>query len=160
VAVEACGVGLEIAEEPRVVPRSCSPDLLRALLAGRDGSGRLIVPVVATLPAEAAAAGIGMSSLRFNIDLQIDLPELAPLADSLRFGDLVALLDHDHRHARRHAPGWIAIGVIAHGTSAGGGHGFGMATVLSGPADRLALMISPEARLDRLLPLPWRTDER
>jgi len=65
----------------------------------------------------------------------------------------VAVLDQDHRYARCYRSGWVAIGVICHGASVGGGHGFGMMTLLSAPADRLALASSTEARLGGLLAL-------
>ena len=151
--VEAEGVGLRIEGEPDIVANSCSATLLERLIAGHDAEGRLRVPVIVTLPAEAAAAGIGMAAARFNIDLQIDQPPIAALAADLCFGDVVALLDQDHRYGRRYRPGWVAIGVICHGASVGGGHGFGMMTLLSAPADRLALASSTEARLGRLLAL-------
>jgi hypothetical protein len=151
--VEAEGVGLRIEGEPDIVANSCSAPLLERLIDGYDAQGRLRVPVIVTLPAEAAAAGLGMAAQRFNIDLQIDQPPIAALAAELRFGDVVALLDQDHRYARCHRAGWVAIGVICHGASVGGGHGFGMMTLLSAPADRLALQPSTEARLGRLLAL-------
>jgi hypothetical protein len=68
---------------------------------------------------------------------------------------VVALSDHDHRFGRQYRPDWVAIGVIAHGHSIGGGHGFGFATLISAPKDRLTLVQNPDARLDRLLDLPW-----
>jgi hypothetical protein len=149
--IEAEGVGLRIEGEPDIVMNSCSAPLLERLVAGYDAAGRLVVPVVVALPAEAAAAGIGMEATRFNIDLQVDQPPIAELAAGLRFGDVVALLDHDHRYGRRYHPGWVAIGVICHGASVGGGHGLGMMTLLGAPASRLALPSSAEARLGRLL---------
>ena len=149
--IEAEGVGLQVEGEPDIVLNSCSPQLLERLTPGHDETGRLILPVVTSLPAEAAAAGIGMAAMRFNIDLQVDQPPIAELAMGLRFGDVVALLDHDHRFGRRYRPGWVAIGVICHGASVGGGHGFGMMTLLSAPAERLALPLSAAASLGRLL---------
>jgi hypothetical protein len=149
--VEAEGVGLRIEGEPDIVANSCSAPLLQELIASYDAEGRLRVPVVVTLPAEAAAAGLGMAAQRFNIDLQVDQPPIEALAGDLSFGDVVAVLDQDHRYGRRYRPGWVAIGVICHGASIGGGHGFGMMTLLSAPADRLALTESTEARLGRLL---------
>ena len=124
-------------------------------MAGRAPDGRLRIPVVATLPAEAAAAGIGMDVARFNIDLQIDQPPVALPASGLRFGDLIAVLDQDHRFGRRFAPSWLVVGAIAHGHSIGGGHGLGMVSLLSGPAERIALERSPAATLHDLLRLPW-----
>jgi hypothetical protein len=98
VLVDGCGVGLEIAGESEVAVHSCSPELLNGLVPGRARDGRLRVHVVATLPPEAAAAGLGMDVARFNIDLQVDQPPMAAVAAGLRFGDLVAVLDQDHRY--------------------------------------------------------------
>jgi len=155
VAIDAVGLGLAIAEEPDVAVHSCDPALLDALLLGRDGAGRLQVAVRMVLPAEAAGAGIGMSALRFDIDLMVDEPPVAALAGDLRFGDVIALAGQDHRFLRTPRPGWVAVGVVCHGRSIGGGHGLGMVTLLSGPPDRLNIVERPDARLDRLLPLPW-----
>jgi hypothetical protein len=165
VAIEACGVGQVVADEPDVAVHSCSPELLERLLERRGDDGRLLerrgddgrlrVPVRAILPPEASGAGIGMSAARFDIDVLVDEPPVAELAADLRFGDVVALLDQDHRWVRTPRPGWVAIGVMCHGRSVGGGHGFGLVTLLSGPADRLALDLAPDARLDRLIPMPW-----
>lgn len=157
VAIEAVGLGLSIADEPDVAVHSCAPALLSALLTGRDADGRLQVPVRAVLPAEAAGAGIGMSALRFDIDLLVDEPPVAELAADLRFGDVIALTDQDHRYLRAPRNGWVAIGIVCHGRSAGGGHGFGMVTLLSGPMERLVPVVRPDARLDRLVALPWVT---
>jgi Domain of unknown function (DUF4438) len=154
VAVEAVGVGIKVADEPDLACHSCAPNLLRRLLS-RAADDRLSVPVVAILPPEAAAAGIGMAVERFNMDLQDDQSPVAERARDLRFGDVVALLDHDHRFGRQYRPGWLAIGVIAHGHAIGGGHGFGFATLFSAPKSRVAVVQDRDARLDRLLDLPW-----
>jgi Domain of unknown function (DUF4438), N-terminal/Domain of unknown function (DUF4438), C-terminal len=150
VAVEAVGVGLEVEDEPDLAVHSCAPELLAKLLSGRDADGRIRVPVVTVLPAEAAAAGIGMAVERFNMDLQDDQPGIVERARSLRFGDLVGIEDHDHRYGRQYRRGWLTVGIIAHGRSIAGGHGFGFTTLLTAPAGRLALVRSDAARLDRL----------
>ncbi|MFN8622651.1 MAG: DUF4438 domain-containing protein [Chloroflexota bacterium] len=155
VAIDALGVGLAIDGEPEIAVHSCDPALLDALVTGRDAAGRLVVPVRAILPIEAAGAGIGMSALRFDIDVLVDEPPVAELAADLRFGDVIAIADQDHRFLRTTRPGFVAIGIVCHGRSAGGGHGFGMVTLLSGPAARFALPLDDGARLGRLVPLPW-----
>lgn len=155
VAIETRGVGLAIDDEPDIACHSCSPELLEVLVTGRAAGGRLRVRVVAELPAEAAAAGIGMPASMFNIDLQVDQPPVDAVAVGLRFGDVVTLLDHDHRWGRQVRAGWVAMGIIAHGHSVAGGHGLGMMTLLSGPADRFVLERSPDATLNRLIPFPW-----
>ena len=155
VAIETRGVGLAIDHEPDIVCHSCSTELLEGLVSGRAADGRLRVSVIAQLPAEAAAAGIGMPASMFNIDLQVDQPPVDALASGLRFGDVVARLDHDHRWGRQMRPGWLAVGIIAHGHSEGGGHGLGMITLLSGPAHRFTLERSSNATLKRFVRFPW-----
>jgi hypothetical protein len=149
--VEAWGVGLQIDQTPEIRFHSCSPELAQRLFTGRDDQQRLIVPISAALPPTAAAAGIGMPAGAFNIDIQIDLTPLSEIASGLRFGDVVALLDHDHRFARRFRSGWVSVGVIAHGRSAAGGHGLGLATILTAPSHLLHLETVPGTRVDRLM---------
>jgi hypothetical protein len=67
----------------------------------------------------------------------------------------VAVLDQDHRFGRQHRPGWAMVGIVSHGTAIGGGHGVGLMTLLTAPVARFDFVPNAEARLDRLLPLPW-----
>lgn len=149
--VVAEGVGLAVADEPDLACHSCSPRLLERLLIGRDGSGRLRLPVRRILPPETAAAGIGMPVWKFNMDLHVDQAPVVALTRDLRFGDIVAVRDQDHRFGRQYRKGWLCVGVIAHGVSVSGGHGFGLMTLLTAPADRLALEEAEDATLSRLL---------
>ena len=113
------------------------------------------MPVVTVLPAEAAGAGQGMSAARFDIDILVPEDPAAGQRNGLRFGDVIAIADQDHRYTRAPRPGYVAIGSVCHGRSVGGGHGYGMVTLLSGPAGRFDLQHSAEARLDRIISLPW-----
>ena len=149
VTIDAIGVGTALAHAPDVTVHSCSPRLLAALLRPKDD--RLRVEVAAFLPAEAAAAGIGMPSDHLNLDLEVGSPPYISLAGGLRFGDVVALADHDHTYGRLLRAGWLTIGVIAHGRSGGGGHGFGFVTLVTGPAERFDVVLAPEANLRALL---------
>lgn len=152
VAIEALGVGLAVADEPNTVFHSCSPTLMARWITGRGADGRLPVPVAAVLPPVAAAAGLGMPAAMFNIDLNTGDPDIrASAGGHLRFGDIVALLGQDHRYGRRPDGDWLAVGVIAHGESVAGGHGFGMMTLLTAPASRVNLVVSREATLALLL---------
>ena len=155
VEIDGCGVGLALDDEGEVAVHSCSPELLDALVPGRTPDGRMRVPVVGTLPPEAAAAGLGMDVARFNIDLQVDQPPVTAVAAGLRFGDVIAVLDQDHRYGRQVREGWLVVGVIVHGHSVGGGHGLGMVSLLSGPATRFSLDQQKGASLTALVRFPW-----
>lgn len=150
--LDACGVGLAIEGEPGVTFHSTSPDLVGSM-ASRAPDGRIRLAVAATLPPVAAAAGIGMPAAMFNMDLNSAVEPVASLARDLRFGDCVAVLDQDHRHGRRHRPGWVMVGVISHGITLAGGHGFGLMTLVTGPADRFDLVTDPSANVARHLSL-------
>jgi hypothetical protein len=152
VAIDAQGLGLAIDDVPEVTLHSCSPMLLHRWLRGREADGRLVVPVAAILPPAAAAAGIGMPAAMFNMDLHIYGEPVAAAAANLRFGDIVAVLDQDHRYSRRFAKDWVAIGVISHGEAGAGGHGHGLMTLLTAPLERLRLELSPDACLGTLMP--------
>jgi len=152
--IEAQGVGLACDAVPDLTCHSCSPQLLSKLVHATD-QGRLKIEVAAILPSIAAAAGIGMPAAMFNMDLNSARPPVAELAKDLRFGDIVAVLDQDHRHGRRHRRGWTMIGAISHGETVGGGHGFGLMTLLTAPSDRFELTQTKTANLATLLDLPW-----
>jgi hypothetical protein len=153
VAIDAQGIGLAIDGMDDVTAHSLSPQLFGAMAT--PGDGRLRIGVAAVLPSIAAAAGIGMPAAMFNMDLHSWSEPVASQAKGLRFGDLVAVLDQDHRFGRQHRPGWAMVGIVSHGTAIGGGHGAGLMTLLTAPAARFDFVPSAGARLDRLLPLPW-----
>lgn len=152
VAIDALGVGLRITGEESLTIHSCDPRLLFWLLDGTDQAGRLRVRVRAVFRPEAAGAGLGMPASHLNLDLDPSLTRdrIAGVPPVLRLGDIVAVEDQDHSHGRRSRKGWLAAGVLCHGRSAGGGHGVGMATLLSGPAARLALVEDNRTNLRQL----------
>jgi hypothetical protein len=156
VAIDAEGVGAELGDR-EVAIHSCDPRLLAGLVEGRTDDGRWRVPVVTVLPPSSAGAGQGMSAARFDLDILVDgLPPDDP-ARHLRFGDIIAIADQDHRTVRAPRSGYLAVGNVCHGRSVGGGHGLGLVTLLSGPVDRFDLVPSTTARLDHIITPPWET---
>lgn len=153
VAIDARGIGLADDEFPDVTCHSCSPALFTAL-ALKTGA-RLRIAVAAILPSVAAAAGIGMPAAMFNMDLHTSSPPVAETAKGLRFGDIVAVMDQDHRFGRQYRKGWAMVGIVSHGTATAGGHGLGLMTLLTAPAERFDFQVSDTAQLAKLLPLPW-----
>ena len=61
---------------------------------GLDNEAKLIVPIMVEFPAEAAAAGIGMPSQRFNLDLHSDQPPMAERYGLHRRQDLSPEFEH------------------------------------------------------------------
>ncbi len=153
IAIDAQGIGLADPEFPDVTFQSCSPAFYEAM--AKPVAGRLKVSVAAVLPSIAAAAGIGMPAAMFNMDLHTSSAPVAEMAKGLRFGDLVAVMDQDHRYGRQHRKGWAMVGIVSHGTATAGGHGLGLMTLLTAPADRFVFETGGAANLAGLLPMPW-----
>jgi hypothetical protein len=154
VVIDAFGVGLQITGQDQVFLHSCDPALLGWMVDGTEPHGRLRIRVSALFGREAAAGGLGMPASRFNLDLDPDLASRpgTGAAATLRLGDIVAVADQDHRSERRFRAGWLAVGVLCHGRSAAGGHGVGMATLLTAPADRISLIADSGASLRMFWP--------
>jgi hypothetical protein len=151
VTVTATGQGLALPEHPGIVVKNCDPALLAAMPGGTRPDGRLEVHIAARVPAEAVGAGAGMASEYANTDL---MGAYAGLGDDLslglegvRIGDIVAVIDADHRFGRGYRPGFLAIGVISTGQCLLFGHGPGPSTLMSGPANRIVLIEDSAANL-------------
>src|SRR5439155_8370641 len=101
-------------------------------------------------------AGIGMSSEWANCDVMLTRPETIERIGigDLRMGDVVAMLDQDHRFGRGYQGGMCAIGVVAHGIGVIPGHGTGVMTIMSGPAESIALERVATANIRDYLALP------
>jgi hypothetical protein len=141
--VRALGQGLRLLDHEDVAARSCSPALLDGLGVLVRPDGRLRLEVVAEIPPFMMGAGLGMSSEWANCDVMFTRREVIERLgfEEIRLGDVVAMLDQDHRFGRGYRRGFCAIGVVAHGGYGGlPGHGMGVATILSGPAEQFDLV--------------------
>ena len=99
VQIYACGLGVRLLDFPNVSVSNCAPGLLRRW-AVRPRGGRLEVPVTHTLPAAIIGSGLGKNSVwRGDFDIQLfDAPTRRRNGlKTLRFGDLVAVIDSDAR---------------------------------------------------------------
>jgi Domain of unknown function (DUF4438) len=154
-SIESRGLGLRLLDHPRVELFNCSPELLeRWRLAQTDG--RLHVPVTHRIPAALMGSGLGRNTA-WRGDYDIQLAD-APMAEkhrlgSLRFGDLVAVVDSSTRHGPSHRGGQVTVGVVVHGDSTVSGHGPGVTPLMSAPATALHLHRDPNANLAALFGL-------
>jgi hypothetical protein len=151
VRVEAVGQGLILEDHRDIVVKNCSPRLLDALGGETLSDGRLEVRVSVVVPPEAVGAGAGMASEYANTDLMGAYPgwgeELSLGLEGLRIGDIVALVDQDHRFGRGYRPGFTTIGVISTGSAALFGHGPGPSSLMSGPSEAFSIVTDNSANL-------------
>ncbi|MGQ0501758.1 MAG: DUF4438 domain-containing protein [Panacagrimonas sp.] len=143
------GLGLRLLDYPRVEVLNCAPRLLAAWgIVERDGV--LHVPVSHRVPASLMGSGLGKNNTWMG-DYDIQLADAATRSryrlDSLRFGDLVAVLDADNRRGPSYRSGRVTIGVIVHGDSTVSGHGPGFTPLLTGSVAQLRPMMDERANL-------------
>ena len=71
--------------------------------------------------------------------------------DKIRFGDFVALLDHDNRYGRTYRQGAISIGIVVHSDCLLAGHGPGVTTLMTCKTGKIKPVIDPKANIADLL---------
>ena len=143
--VEAWGVGLTIQGFEDVQVRSLSPKLLEAMDV-KVQNDRLMVPVVMEVPGKMMGVGVGGAR---SWDIQTCSPELTEQLGlkRLRFGDLVAVKDVNSDWGNTVYEGGIIIGVVSHGPSEIGGHGIGLAVILSSKKRRIEPVVDKKANV-------------
>jgi hypothetical protein len=149
IQIYAVGLGLRLLEYPSIHVFNCSPALLHAWGIGSVGQ-RLQIPVTHGVPARIMGSGLGKNTVwRGDYDIQLFDPATRRRyrLDSLRFGDMVAILDGDVRFGPAYRQGWVTIGVIVHGDSTASGHGPGVTPLLTGPMALLQPVLDPRANL-------------
>lgn len=153
IQVYAYGTGMRLLDHADVKVINCSPRLIARWGLYGD-RGRLVVPVTHVVPSAVMGSGLGKSDVaRGDYDIQMFDPDTVRRfrLGTLRFGDLVAIVDADNRFGRSYRQGYLAIGCVVHGESTVAGHGPGVATLLSGPQRAFSLRRDAKANVARIL---------
>jgi len=149
IQIYSYGLGLSLSDYPDIAVTNCAPGLLRRW-GIRERNGALEVPVTHRVPAGIIGSGLGKNTVwRGDFDIQLFDPAVRRKfgLGSLRFGDLVAVVDHDARFGPAYRAGRTTIGVIVHSDSTVSGHGPGITALMTGPAELLRPIASPAANL-------------
>jgi hypothetical protein len=149
IQIRAVGTGLRLLDHPDVVLHKCSPRLIEGLRLEEDGDGRLVVPVVKTIPSHLMGSGAELMADYVDQDFmsndrsEVDYWEL----DHLRLGDIVAVENQDHSWGRGFYEGAVTIGLIIHGDSAWTGHGPGVLDLMSSRSGGIVTREDPDANI-------------
>ncbi len=138
--VRGYGQGLKLIDHSDVHIYNLDPDLLECWGLKEGKGGSIKVPVSVIVPGHAMGSGIGALSVTsgdYDILCHDETTVKEYGLDRLRFGDFVAVLDHDNRYGRTFRKGAVTIGVVIHSDSPLGGHGPGMTTLMSATDNRL-----------------------
>lgn len=144
------GQGLKLVDYPDITLFNLDPDLLKKMNIKEIGGGKLQVPVTTIVPAACMGSGIGSSNVATgDYDIMTGDPESMQKyhLDKVRFGDFVALMDHDNRFGRDYHKGAISIGVVVHSDCLLAGHGPGVTTLMTCSSPLIEPVIDPHASL-------------
>lgn len=152
--VRGWGQGLELLDYPDVRVTNLDPKLLHKLGIRELGKGRLEVPVAAVVPGHLMGSGVGSLSMGtgdYDI-MTTDRAEIARLGlDKLRFGDVVAIADHDNVYGRSWRKGAVTIGIVIHSDCLVAGHGPGVTTLMASAKPLIVPKKDPHANIAEIM---------
>ncbi len=150
IMVRAHGQGLKLVDYPEIKLYNLDPDLLQKMGIEATEDGRLKVPVTTRVPGTCMGSGVGATDISTgDYDVMTSDPETVAEygLDKMRFGDFVALLDHDNSFGRTYKKGAVSIGVVVHSDCLLPGHGPGITTVMTSATGLIEPVVDPSACL-------------
>ena len=148
------GQGLRLIDYPDIMIYNLDPELLKKLKIRESGNGHLEVPVTTLVPAACMGSGVGSPHVaKGDYDIMTSDPETVKQykLDRIRFGDFVALMDHDNRYGRAFRKGAVSIGIVVHSDCLRAGHGPGVATIMTCKTPLIKPVIDPHANIADIL---------
>jgi hypothetical protein len=154
IIIFARGQGLKLIDYPDIMLYNLDPMLLKKMKTKKSGKTKLEVPVTTIVPAVCMGSGVGATHVaKGDYDIMTSDPETVEeyQLDKIRFGDFVALMDHDNRYGRAYRMGAITIGVVVHSDCLSAGHGPGVTTIMTCKTPLIKPVIDPQANIADLL---------
>lgn len=154
IKIFAKGQGLVLTDYPEILLYNLDPELLAKMNIKPFGKGKLKVPVTTVVPAACMGSGVGaMHVAKGDYDIMTSDPETVKRfrLDQIRFGDFVALQDHDNRFGRAYRQGAITVGIVVHSDCLRAGHGPGVMTLMTCGSSLIEPVIDPKANIAHLL---------
>ncbi|MCG8632367.1 MAG: DUF4438 domain-containing protein [Desulfobacterales bacterium] len=154
IQVRAKGQGLALTDYPGIKLFNLDPDLLEKMKITETGKGTLRVPVTTKVPAACMGSGVGRAHVGAgDYDVMTSDPDTVKKfnLDQMRFGDFVALMDHDNSYGRAFVQGAVSIGIVVHSNCLLAGHGPGISTLMTCPESLIEPVIEPDANIGALL---------
>jgi hypothetical protein len=147
--VKGFGQGLQLLDYPNISVMNLDPSLLDKMHI-KEENKQLHIGVTHILPAHFMGSGLGSASLYsgdYDIMTQDKQMNKQYQLDTLRFGDLVAIKDHNATYGAHYRKGCCTIGIIVHSDSYTSGHGPGVCVLFTSSDDSLIPYIEKDANL-------------
>lgn len=153
ILIKAQGLGLKLVDHRDIHVMNIDPQLFEKLPIKEDEHG-IEVGVVTCVPAHLMGSGLGSAEMMlgdYDIMTQDKEANKAYGIDHLRFGDLVAVLDHDNHNGPHYRKGAVSIGVVVHSDSFTSGHGPGLCIILTSKNNHIRTVIDKDANIANYL---------
>ncbi len=150
IMIRTKGQGLKLLDYPDIKLFNLDPGLLGKMKIKKIKGKRLKVPVTTIVPAQCMGSGLGSAHVAAgDYDVMTSDPETVKeyKLDKLKFGDFVALLDHDNSYGRAFVKGAVSIGIVVHSDCLLAGHGPGIATLMTCPTPLIEPMLDANANI-------------
>ncbi|MDR4507271.1 MAG: DUF4438 domain-containing protein [Candidatus Brocadiaceae bacterium] len=155
ILIRSIGLGLSLLKYPEVKLLNVSPQFLKVLpLRPGKSKDTLRIPVTHILPAAIMGSGLGAQHCyRGDYDIQLFDKQSSKQyqLQTLRFGDIVAIMDADHTYGRMYRSGAVSIGVIVHSDCATAGHGPGVTTLCTSAKGKIIPFKDSKANIGKYL---------
>ena len=154
IMIQTKGQGLKLMDYPGIKLFNLDPGLLKKMKIKRMPDNRLKVPVTTIVPAQCMGSGLGSAHVAAgDYDVMTSDPGTVKKykLDRLKFGDFVALLDHDNSYGRAFVKGAISIGIVVHSDCLLAGHGPGISTLMTCSLPLIEPVLDAKANIADLL---------
>lgn len=154
IMIRARGQGLKLSDYPDITLFNLDPQLLKKMKIEEAGDGTLRVAVTTKVPAACMGSGLGQAHVASgDYDIMTSDPDTVREyhLDRIRFGDFVALMDHDNRYGRAYRKGAMTIGIVVHSDCLRAGHGPGVTTLMTCAKPLIEPVIDANANIVELL---------
>ena len=154
ILIRARGQGLALTDFPDIKLFNLDPALLEKMKIIVTDQGKLKVPVTTCVPAPCMGSGVGRAHVGAgDYDVMTSDPETVKAChlDKMRFGDFVALMDHDNSYGRAFVQGAVSIGVVVHSNCLLAGHGPGVSTLMTCSESMIEPVLESKANIADVL---------
>ena len=154
IMIRTKGQGLKLIDYPAIRLFNLDPGLLKKMQIQQIKNQKLKVPVTTIVPAQCMGSGLGSAHVAAgDYDVMTSDPGTVKeyQLDRLRFGDFVALKDHDNSFGRAFVKGAVSIGIVVHSNCLLAGHGPGIATLMTCSTPVIEPVLDPDANIVNLL---------
>ncbi len=154
VLIKAFGQGLSLLDFPDIRVVNIDPGLFAKLPVRANASGQLEVGVTHIVPGAIMGSGVGSMDVgKGDYDIMTHDAGMVKKhkLDTICFGDIVAIMNHDNTFGRTYREGSVTIGTVIHSNSFLAGHGPGVTTLMSCATPKIKPVLNPNANVAKIL---------